>query len=138
VSGKRLVGMDKHGNKYFELAEPNQHQGGGVLGKRTVEYVGDPEPTQIPIIWYQWLHYRRSRPPSQAEYLHFEAQQERMRLRIQEYEANEERIRMQEATQRELVDGTSTGKRAELSLDAFVNQLSAKVPSSGPQHEKDK
>jgi NADH:ubiquinone oxidoreductase subunit len=49
----KLVGADQFGNKYYVT------KGKNALGKnkRSVIYKGMNEPSKVPPMWHQWLHY---------------------------------------------------------------------------------
>lgn len=46
------VGIDEHGNRYFEQKNKTKNS----LKKRYVLYKKKSDPTTIPVKWYQWLH----------------------------------------------------------------------------------
>ncbi|KAH8830607.1 NDUFA12-domain-containing protein [Flagelloscypha sp. PMI_526] len=59
----KLVGVDQHGNKYFENMNPRDE----IPGRhRWVDYVHhDNNATQVPPEWHSWLHHTRLLPPTE-------------------------------------------------------------------------
>jgi NADH:ubiquinone oxidoreductase subunit len=64
--GGHLVGVDEHGNRYYEVLDPVWMMPGRT---RYVEYSSDwfwgsGDPSQIPAKWHGWMHYTHNEPQS--------------------------------------------------------------------------
>jgi NADH:ubiquinone oxidoreductase subunit len=55
----KLVGQDQFGNRYY-LAKGKDDMG---KYKRSVIYKGINEPSKVPPMWHQWLHYLTDQIP---------------------------------------------------------------------------
>jgi NADH:ubiquinone oxidoreductase subunit len=64
----RFVGMDDHGNSYYE-----QKEGVGPVGplgrlRRWVTYKDLADPSKVSPDWHGWLHYTVDKPPTVEAY----------------------------------------------------------------------
>ena len=84
--------------------------------RRFVKYKADPDPTQLPAEWHQWLHRARAEPPTEDDIQRGMHQRELFRQRVAQLEAEDAARRFQEQTS----GGRSGGA-------GFVQQL----PGSG-------
>lgn len=102
IRGQKYMGVDSRGNKYYELFETSLHHEGNPP-KRIVKYSSSlPDPSSIPIIWYQWINHRRALAPSPEEYEAWEAEQKERREMVQRVDQRLEEERMREKTLRDL------------------------------------
>lgn len=126
---KRLVGVDRTGNKYFERTEENMHrQGAGC--KRFVEYTGDfPDARSVPIIWYQWLHFSRTEAPTPEEYQQWESENDAKMTKFRKFDEEQERTRLQDRIATDLHEGEEfqyekkSAVEKMIPLDDFVRRM---------------
>lgn len=59
LNGKKSVGVDYEGNKYYE-APPRP---GYKRARRWVVYKGEEEATRVPPEWHGWLHHQTDEVP---------------------------------------------------------------------------
>jgi NADH:ubiquinone oxidoreductase subunit len=62
------VGKDEFGNRYYR----GKHSEGNCIGRadkerRWVLYNGAAEPSRVPPIWHEWLHYISDAAPTEAD-----------------------------------------------------------------------
>ena len=64
----KLVGLDKHGNKYYEARCEKTATG---QKKRWVVYKGIVEPSKVPAEWHGWLHYTSNSLPTENTHVKY-------------------------------------------------------------------
>ncbi|EKX33832.1 hypothetical protein GUITHDRAFT_166370 [Guillardia theta CCMP2712] len=79
IQGKKFIGADEHGNKFWEIANP----GGVPDPKREIEFVSkdmvDFSMNEIPSEWRMWLKHHRKDPPTEEEILSSQYEQQTTR-----------------------------------------------------------
>lgn len=60
LSGRKVVGEDAYGNKYY-TGKPRK---GYKRERRWVIYNGEPEASKVPPEWHGWLHFQTDAIPS--------------------------------------------------------------------------
>ncbi|XP_019194719.1 PREDICTED: mimitin, mitochondrial isoform X1 [Ipomoea nil] len=115
LSNRRMVGVDKAGNRYFTRTEEID---GIMKQKRWVVFKGEHEPTSVPVEWICWLNGQRKNAPTPEEMAELEARRELVRLNVARLKAEEERLAKEGK-----IKVTSVGKLAAPDLKSFVRQF---------------
>nr|GMD75103.1 mimitin, mitochondrial isoform X1 [Ipomoea batatas] len=115
LSNRRMVGVDKAGNRYFTRTEEID---GIMKEKRWVVFKGEHEPTSVPVEWICWLNGQRKNAPTPEEMAELEARRELVRLNVARLKEEEERLAKEGK-----IKVTSVGKLAAPDLKSFVRQF---------------
>ncbi|MCO5580767.1 hypothetical protein L7F22_034637 [Adiantum nelumboides] len=88
VRRRELVGKDNSGNVFYRHSITVD---GAVAERRWVDYVGDPNPRNLPVEWYSWLIGRRKDAPTPEEMVALEAYRKRVKMNAAIVESEEEK-----------------------------------------------
>lgn len=64
----KLVGVDKHGNKYYQA---NSQKTATGQKKRWVVYNGVVEASKVPPEWHGWIHYTHDNIPNENTHVKY-------------------------------------------------------------------
>eukprot|EP00268_Persea_americana_P046680 TRINITY_DN4817_c0_g2_i3.p1 TRINITY_DN4817_c0_g2~~TRINITY_DN4817_c0_g2_i3.p1 ORF type:complete len:196 (-),score=42.84 TRINITY_DN4817_c0_g2_i3:408-995(-) len=116
LSSRNMVGVDKHGNRYFTR---NEEVDGIMKEKRWVIFKGEEDPTSVPVEWICWLSGQRKKAPNPEELIELEARRERVRLNVALLKKEEEERKSKEGVRRSV----TTGKVGSPDLKSFLQQF---------------
>ncbi|KAG9454025.1 hypothetical protein H6P81_006929 [Aristolochia fimbriata] len=110
-SSRHLVGVDKHGNRYFAR---NEVIDGIMKEKRMVIFKGEEDSKLLPVEWICWLNGQRKKPPTPEEMIELDARRELVRQNV---------ARLKEAESSSLKQRVNTGNVGGPDLQSFIQQL---------------
>jgi len=118
LTGKKLVGTDLSGNKYYLHRKDSKHQ----VVHRSVEYANsDVKPETVPISAHQWLRLAREAFPTHEE---MRAEREKaieLQNKVKEINEADARLRLQEIAERRM--GGQQSYEVDLSTEGLIKQL---------------
>ncbi|XP_074590968.1 uncharacterized protein LOC141846805 [Curcuma longa] len=114
-SSRKLVGVDKVGNRYFTRAEEID---GIVKEKRWVIFKDEAEPTSIPVEWICWLNGQRKKAPTQEEMVELETRRALIKQNVALLKKKEEEERRSGVLPRKTI-----GKDGSPDLQSFIQQF---------------
>uniref|UniRef100_A0A6V3TEK4 NADH dehydrogenase [ubiquinone] 1 alpha subcomplex subunit 12 n=1 Tax=Lotharella globosa TaxID=91324 RepID=A0A6V3TEK4_9EUKA len=125
LTGKELVGMDKHGNRYV-LFQPDK----GRPPRRMVDpYNGVYDQDKIHKLWSMWLAQSREDAPTEEDMEAYDRQQEILAARVKKVQEEDEKVRLQEMMERQ-IDTESSGS---VSIEGVMEAMNKdKKPDEKP------